>query len=203
MTIAALTAIIAGYLLGSIPSAYLIGRWLGKTDLRQEGDGHVSATAVYRTMGLLPLILVVIMDGGKAILAVYAASKLTTSSLVLLATACATLAGHCWPVYIRFKGGLGATVIYLMLLWLAWLEFLIAGLCTAIFLLIKRKASLATYVFLASMSLALLIIRQDITIAVLPLCLLIIHLIKRFQIQKSGSLSNYRNELFDDLKRQK
>ena len=71
--------VVSGYLLGSIPSAYLIGRFWAKIDLRQEGDGHVSATAVYREVGRIAFILNLIVDAAKGVLAVYLATLLTDS----------------------------------------------------------------------------------------------------------------------------
>jgi glycerol-3-phosphate acyltransferase PlsY len=193
--------VVSGYLLGSIPSAYLIGRFWGKIDLLQEGDSHVSATAVYRKVGRVAFLIVLIMDAAKGVLAVYLATLLTNSPPVLIAAAYAAVIGHCWPVYIRFRGGLGAVVTYAVLGTLAFWEFLVGVAVAIVLLFTTRKSSLSTYVLLAAASLMLLIERKELVIALFPLGLILIQLLKRFQSQKTSTASEYRNELFDDLKR--
>lgn len=201
MIVLAVIAIVLGYLLGSIPSAYLIGRFWGKIDLRQEGDGHISATAIYRKVGRIAFLLNLIMDAGKGALAVYLATLLTDSSLVAIAAAYAAVIGHCWPVFIRFRGGLGAVIIYGVLVTLAWKEFLVGAAVALILLLALRKSSWSTYALVAAASIMLLIEKKELVIALSPLGLIIIQLLKKFQIRKTGPVSAYKNELFDDLKR--
>ncbi|MBM3149220.1 MAG: hypothetical protein FJZ88_04210, partial [Chloroflexi bacterium] len=72
-------AIPLGYLIGSFPSTLIIGRLMGKQDMRTEGDGKISAAAVYRRMGRIPYAIVVLMDIGKGALAIVAARALTDS----------------------------------------------------------------------------------------------------------------------------
>ncbi len=87
------------YLLGSIPSAYLVAKCNGKIDIRDESDGHISAAAVYRRVGLLSFILVVIMDIGKAALAVLVAQWMGAApAFVMLAGICAVIA-HQWFLF--------------------------------------------------------------------------------------------------------
>lgn len=201
MIVLPVIAIVLGYLLGSIPSAYLIGRLWGKIDLRQEGDGHISATAVYRKVGRIAFILTLIMDAGKGVLAVYLATLLTDSSLVMIAVAYAAVIGHCWSVFIRFRGGLGALIIYAVLGTLAFREFLVGAAVALVLLLAIRKSSWSTYALLAVASLMLLVEKGDLVIAISPLGLILIQLLKGFQVRKASTVSAYRNEIFDDLKR--
>jgi len=201
MIFLAVLAAISGYLLGSIPSAYLIGRFWGKVNLLREGDSHVSATAVYRKMGRVAFLVVLIMDAAKGVLAVYLATLLSNSPPVLVAAAYAAVIGHCWPVYIKFRGGLGAVIIFAVLLALAWKEFLVGGAVALIIFFTTRKSSWSTYALLAAASLMLLIERKELIMALFPLGLIIIQLLKRFQTRKTRPASGYKNELFDDLKR--
>ena len=141
------------------------------------------------------------MDAAKGVLAVYLATLLTDSSAVLIAAAYAAVIGHCWSVFLRFRGGLGAVVTYGVLGTLAFWEFLV-GLAVALILLFTtRKSSLSTYVLLVVASLMLLIEKKELIIVLFPLGLILIQLLKRFHTRKTSPASEYKNELFDDLKR--
>ena len=74
-------AVPLAYLIGSFPSTLIIGKLVGRTDMRVEGDGKISAAAVYRRMGRIPYAIVVIMDISKGALAVVAARALTARIL--------------------------------------------------------------------------------------------------------------------------
>jgi glycerol-3-phosphate acyltransferase PlsY len=198
-----ISIIVLGYLLGSIPSAYILGRLWGKIDLRQEGDGHISATAVHRFMGPIPFVLVTIMDMGKGALSLYIASLLTDSQLVLIGTAYAAVIGHCWSVYIGFKGGLGGVIIFAVLASLAWKEALIGAGVALIILFSTHKSSWSTYALQGTASAALLVEKQSPAMIIFPLGLIAIHLIKRYQARKVNSNTAYSHELFDDLRRVK
>jgi glycerol-3-phosphate acyltransferase PlsY len=202
MALAAL-AIVAAYLIGSIPSAYLIGRFWGKIDLLKEGDGHISATAVYKEMGRIAFVVTIIMDAGKGALAIYVAMLLSGAVPVIVAAAYAAVIGHCWSVFLRFRGGLGAAVTYGVLAAVAFWQFLIAGAIALILTFTIRKTSLATYVLIATVSIILLIQREDLLLALFPLGLILVPLLKRFQVRKTSVDTGYKNELFDDLKRRK
>jgi glycerol-3-phosphate acyltransferase PlsY len=81
MEIISYAAIPIAYLLGAIPSSYVIGRLIGKIDLLQEGDGQVSATALSRRMGFFYFVLAIVMDVGKGALAIFIAKLLADSLL--------------------------------------------------------------------------------------------------------------------------
>lgn len=105
-------AVIAAYLLGSIPFAYLAGRWLKKVDIRREGGGNVGATNVLRQVGTAAGIVVMAADIGKGTLAIIIAQGLGVSQLVVFAAGLAVVVGHNWPVFLDFEGGRGgATTI--------------------------------------------------------------------------------------------
>jgi glycerol-3-phosphate acyltransferase PlsY len=105
-------AVIAAYLLGSIPFAYIAGRWLKGVDIRQEGGGNVGATNVLRQVGTAAGIAVMAADIGKGTLAVFIAQWLGVSQLIVFAAGLAVVVGHNWPVFLEFDGGRGgATTI--------------------------------------------------------------------------------------------
>jgi glycerol-3-phosphate acyltransferase PlsY len=101
-------ALVAAYLLGSIPFALIAGR-LNGVDLRTVGSGNLGATNVFRTLGRTWGIAVMILDIAKGAAAVLLAEALTSNPWPLAAGALAIL-GHVFPVWTGFKGGKGVAV---------------------------------------------------------------------------------------------
>jgi glycerol-3-phosphate acyltransferase PlsY len=101
------TAVIAGYLLGSIPFAYIAGRLLKKVDIRQVGGGNVGATNVMREVGTAAGIGVLVADIGKGTLAVLIAQWLGVSQIIVFVAGLTAVVGHNWPVFLGFDGGRG------------------------------------------------------------------------------------------------
>jgi glycerol-3-phosphate acyltransferase PlsY len=100
--------LVGAYLLGSIPFGLLFARLFGGTDVRQSGSGNIGATNVARVAGPLPGILTLLFDVAKGALAVGLAARFADHStrMVMLAGVAALL-GHCFPIWLRFKGGKG------------------------------------------------------------------------------------------------
>ncbi|WP_029375518.1 glycerol-3-phosphate 1-O-acyltransferase PlsY [Oceanicola sp. S124] len=109
ITSSALTLLLAGglgYLLGSVPFGIVIARAFGLGDLRQIGSGNIGATNVLRTGNKLAAFLTLILDSGKGAAAVLIARALAGEDAVQLAGFAAFL-GHCFPVWLGFRGGKG------------------------------------------------------------------------------------------------
>src|SRR3972149_7228065 len=103
-------ALISAYLLGSIPTAFLVTRWLTKKDIRQLGSGNVGAHNVFLYAGKAAGVTVGILDIAKGALAVIIASELFSAPLgFVLGAGLAVVLGHMWPVFLRFTGGKGLT----------------------------------------------------------------------------------------------
>ncbi|MDH5695275.1 MAG: glycerol-3-phosphate acyltransferase, partial [Dehalococcoidia bacterium] len=101
-------AVVVGYLLGSIPSAYIATRVASGKDVRQLGGGNVGGLNVYREVGAIPAAVVGIVDVGKGVAAVAIAQwLLDVSPPFVLAAAVAAVAGHNWMVFLKFSGGKG------------------------------------------------------------------------------------------------
>lgn len=101
-------AVVLGYLLGSIPSAYIATRVAMGKDVRQLGGGNVGGLNVYREVGIIPAVVVGIVDLGKGAAAVAIAQwLLDVSQTFVLATALAAVVGHNWMVFLKFSGGKG------------------------------------------------------------------------------------------------
>ncbi len=125
--------VIAGYLLGSIPTAYLAGRWLKKLDLRRYGSGTVSGSMVWEHVARWAVIPVGLFDMAKAALPAWLGLYLGLGLPVATAAGLAAVAGHNWPVFLHFTGGRGlGTFMGLLLvifpLGFPWmLAFLVVG----------------------------------------------------------------------------
>ena len=109
-----------GYLLGAIPSGFLAGRWLKGIDLRNCGSGSTGATNVLRNVGKGPALVVFLIDVGKGALAVMLAKSVGLSDWLQVLAGLAALAGHIWPVWLRWKGGKAVATGLGMFLGLAW-----------------------------------------------------------------------------------
>jgi len=128
---------IAAYLLGSIPFGLLLTRLLGHGDVRKVGSGNIGATNVARAAGLLAGVLTLALDVAKGAGAVFLAKKLSNDSANwMMIAAVAVLLGHCFPVWLKFKGGKGvatAAGIFLVLSPLACVAAVILFLLVVIF----------------------------------------------------------------------
>ena len=113
-TVLALWALL-GYLLGSIPFGLLLSRIMNLGDLRSIGSGNIGATNVLRTGNKTAALLTLLLDGLKAVVAVLLARSIAGEDAAQLAGLFAFL-GHCFPVWLGFKGGKGvATFLGLLL----------------------------------------------------------------------------------------
>ncbi len=94
------------YLLGAIPFGYLLVRWKTGSDVRSKGSGNIGATNVLRTTGPVAGVITLLLDIAKGYLAVWIAGRLTDNSpWWTSAAALAVMAGHAFPVFLRFHGG--------------------------------------------------------------------------------------------------
>ena len=96
-----------GYLIGSIPFAYLLARRIGGIDVRLAGSGNVGAANVLRTTGVAGALVVVALDAGKGAATVLLARGLDGGAAVPAAAGLAAILGHIYPVWLRFRGGKG------------------------------------------------------------------------------------------------
>lgn len=122
-----LWVVLIAYLLGSIPSSYIVARINGGIDIRDEPDGKISAATVYRRVGRISFLVAVIMDVGKTALAVMIAQWIKALPEIVLLSGLCAIAGHQWSVFIRFQGGMGATAIGGVLFTVATVPTLIGG----------------------------------------------------------------------------
>jgi glycerol-3-phosphate acyltransferase PlsY len=99
--------VLFGYCLGSLPLGFLVANRTKGIDLRRVGSGNVGAANAYRTAGLAPALLVVLVDVAKGASSVFVATRLSTSTADPVAAGVAAILGHIYPVWLRFHGGKG------------------------------------------------------------------------------------------------
>ena len=106
---------LCAYLVGAVPTAYLIGRWAKGIDIRKYGSGNVGATNLAQHVGrawVAPLLLFEILaKGASPILAGQILLGLEQTSIQLILAPLAAVAGHNWSVFLHFQGGRGVSVI--------------------------------------------------------------------------------------------
>jgi glycerol-3-phosphate acyltransferase PlsY len=133
------------YLLGSIPFGYLIVRWQKGVDVRSTGSGSIGATNVMRNLGIIGFVATFILDVGKGILAVLLVSRLTSGNpRWIAAAAVAAILGHCFPVWLKFRGGKGVATGVGVFIALAPLQVVLVLGIFAIVVAIWRYISLGS-----------------------------------------------------------
>jgi len=146
-------AIIIGYLLGSIPFAYIAGRLIKGVDIRQAGGGNMGALNTMREVGTAAGIGVLLADIAKGALAVLIAQWLGLSLIFVFIVGFAAVVGHNWPVFLKFQGGMGAATAMGVLLALAPIELAISFAILLIVVLITSNVRLGLGVGLAALPL--------------------------------------------------
>jgi glycerol-3-phosphate acyltransferase PlsY len=138
--------VLLGYILGSIPTAYIVGRLLKAGDIREMGDGNMGARNAYHELGHKTGIAIFFLDVTKGALPILIAQAVALSQVSILITGVATVIGHNWPIFIGFRGGRGeATTIGVLLSLITQPMLILAGPVVAT-LLIKKNVMLASCV---------------------------------------------------------
>jgi glycerol-3-phosphate acyltransferase PlsY len=148
--------IFLAYFLGSIPFGMLVARWMDLGDLRKIGSGNIGATNVLRTGNKGAAVATLLLDMAKGGLAVLVAKWLQPD--VIFAAAFAAVAGHVFPVWLKFKGGKGVATYFGAVFGLSPLLFLLSGAVWLVIFAVFRYSSLASiaatgFAVLASFSL--------------------------------------------------
>ena len=163
-----LSACAFGYLAGSIPFGILISKILGLGDLRKVGSGNIGATNVLRTGNKLAAFLTLLFDFSKGICAVLIVRQYFGEDAVQV-SAFSALAGHCFPIWLKFRGGkgvatfLGATIA---------LSFMTGIICCFVWLfvaVVRKMSSLASLTSSASAPIAAIFLNQPNAIILLVL----------------------------------
>ena len=153
-------AVIVGYGLGSLPFGLILTRLFANMDIRKFGSGNIGATNVLRTGRKELALLTLLLDGGKGGLAVLIMAALASSDLastvltsgdligngIAAIAGFAAVAGHCFPVWLRFKGGKGVATAIATICAIDFLTGLMMIACWLVVAALFRISSLAALI---------------------------------------------------------
>lgn len=134
---------ICSYLIGSIPFAWMVGKYLGNVDLRKLGSGNLGTTNVARNLGVKKGALCFILDMLKGFIVFLVAKNLYDSSIGMYASLFCVL-GHCFSIFMKLKGGKGVATSLGIFLAMRWYFALLIILVLLIALLFSRRMSIAS-----------------------------------------------------------
>lgn len=138
-----LIVLLLSYLLGCFNTGYYLVRWRTGEDVRKHGSGNAGATNAWRMLGAWAFAVALIGDAGKGALAVFLAGWLTGGDPWAMALAVpAVVAGHIWPVQLRFRGGEGIATSFGAILTLDPLVMGIICLVALVLILLTRSRAL-------------------------------------------------------------
>ena len=135
--------ILFGYLLGSIPTGYILG-FLAGVDVRKAGSGNVGATNVARVVGKRQGLLTLVADAAKGFNPVFVSAQFGLSATAIAFVGVAAFLGHLFPVFLKFQGGKGVATALGVFLGLAPLATLILILIFTVVILSSRLVSLSS-----------------------------------------------------------
>ncbi len=166
---------VIGYLLGSIPAAYIMAKWRKGIDIREVGVGNMGAGNVIREVGLVEGAVVAVVDIGKGAAAIAVAQFLLGVSQVwVLGVGLAAIMGHSFPIYIGFRGGQGVATVIGIFSVLAPLATLITLLPLGAVLLISRNIFASTLVMGPLLPLVVWLVEGSTTLTLYALGIVIL-----------------------------
>jgi glycerol-3-phosphate acyltransferase PlsY len=175
-----LIALVAAYLVGGIPFGYLLVRWKTGEDVREKGSGNIGATNVLRTTGRWVAVATLVLDIAKGVFAVWLADKLSGGSpLWMSLAALAVMAGHAFPVFLKFQGGKAVASFIGAFLYLTPIPMIAALLVFIIVVAVTRQISMGSIVAAGSVPLAVWLIEHPPAIVILAALVAAVFLIYR------------------------
>ena len=187
--------IVVSYLIGSIPSSYLAAKSRG-IDLRKNGTQQVGGGNLWRTTSRTLGLIVGIFDFFKGMLMVLIALKLGLDAGQQLVVGLAAVAGHNWPVFLRFHGGRGAATSLGIVIIMPILNDLspwpsVIGIGIVVFVtLILRSSALPVLFAAASMSLTTWFFNEKLAVILAYLAMFLILILKRLTAQPATEANN-------------
>jgi glycerol-3-phosphate acyltransferase PlsY len=147
--------LLASYLVGAIPTSYLVSRLVAGIDLRKHGSGNLGATNLYRVLGWRYAVPVALFDMAKgAVPVLYFAPHVSDSQLFALLCGVAAILGHVFSIFVRFNGGKGVATAAGVMLGLTPLALGIAAAVWVVLVLLTGYVSLGSIMAAAVFPLA-------------------------------------------------
>jgi acyl phosphate:glycerol-3-phosphate acyltransferase len=175
-----LIALVIAYLVGGIPFGYLLVRWKTGEDVREQGSGNIGATNVLRTTGRSVAVATLLLDIAKGAFAVWIADKLSHGSpLWMSLAALAVMAGHAFPVFLKFQGGKAVASFIGAFLYLTPIPMIAALLVFIMVVAVTRQISTGSIVAAGSLPLAAWLIERAPSIVILAALVAAVFIIYR------------------------
>ena len=163
----ALLAVVIAYLVGGIPFGYLLVRWKTGEDVREKGSKNIGATNVLRTTGRAIAVATLLLDIAKGLFAVWLAGKLSDGSPTWMSLAAlAVMAGHAYPVFLKFQGGKAVASFIGAFLYLTPIPMVAALLVFVIVVAATQQISMGSIVGAGSLPLAAWLIEHPPAIVI-------------------------------------
>ncbi len=151
--------ILSSYLVGAIPAGYLVVKLAARRDIRTSGSGNIGATNVLRVKGWAYALPVAVFDAAKGFFPAWLALRLFPDPAIAPAAALAAILGHCFPLYIGFRGGKGVATAMGSYAALGFLPFLGSGLVFLFTVIKTRYVSLGSMLAAAAFPAAVIALR--------------------------------------------
>jgi acyl phosphate:glycerol-3-phosphate acyltransferase len=175
-----LIALLVAFLVGGIPFGYLLVRWTTGEDVREKGSGNIGATNVLRTTGRAVAVATLLLDIGKGLFAVWIADKLSDGSpLWMSLAALAVMAGHAYPIFLKFQGGKAVASFIGAFLYLTPIPMVAVLLVFVVVVAATKHISMGSIVAAGSLPLAVWLIEHPPLIMVLAALVAALFLIYR------------------------
>jgi acyl phosphate:glycerol-3-phosphate acyltransferase len=145
---------LVGYCSGSMPFSIWVTRLVKHVDVREAGSGHATTTNTIRQAGFKWGAVVAVLDVAKGFIPTWLAMTYTNEAWVVAFTAAAAVAGHCWPLFAQFRGGMGIATFGGALIAANWFSAVLGlGLLLALLLIVRHgaRASVLTGILIAPM----------------------------------------------------
>jgi glycerol-3-phosphate acyltransferase PlsY len=156
--------VLLGFGAGAIPFGVIVARWLAGVDIQAHGSGNIGATNVARVVGLVPGLVVLVLDAAKGALPTLLALGCSGDLRIVLATGGAAILGHCFSPFLGFRGGKGVATALGVFVVLTPPLAAVAVLVFALVVALTRVPALGSLAGIASLA-AILIMQREHAIA--------------------------------------
>jgi glycerol-3-phosphate acyltransferase PlsY len=192
-----LLAILIAYLLGAIPFGFLLTRLTTGKDVRAHGSGNIGATNVLRAAGRAAGLATLLLDMAKGFVAVWIAGALTDNSPGWMADAAlAVMAGHAFPIFLRFKGGKAVATFFGAFLYLTPIPALAAMIVFVMAVVVTRHISAASILAAATFPIGVWLIAHatvnEVLAALLAAAIVVYRHKENIQRMRAGKEPEFR-----------